>query len=195
MEGNSLVLLQRIFEELSTCLTHAPTRWELMRELILSGGATPVLTRVDQRLRGTGLWLDFHFNPARMYPRHQAPGARKTMRYLELKELWCRRRRWSSTPSSGTRTIRKSHSTPSRYDRLLLQRYRGQRRGGASNQQDKPQHGRGAGIGRVSSSCCRAWILDPAGQHFPHQTASIRSSSPREPQCGRSRASSTLSHP
>ena len=75
VEDRCLEKLGSILEEYSACLTFAPTRWALMRELVRKDGVTPALSRVNHRLEGTGLRLDFHFAPTR--PSHgQASSSR-----------------------------------------------------------------------------------------------------------------------
>ncbi len=65
VESRCLEKLESILEEYSACLTYAPTRWALVRELVRKDGVTPALARVNHRLEGTGLKLDFHFAPTR----------------------------------------------------------------------------------------------------------------------------------
>ncbi len=68
VEDRCLEKLESILEEYSACLTFAPTRWALVRELVHKDGVTPALVRVNHRLEGTGLRLDFHFAPTRPSP-------------------------------------------------------------------------------------------------------------------------------
>ncbi len=65
VESRCLDKLESILVEYSACLTFAPTRWALVRELVRTDGITPALARVNHRLEGTGLRLDFHFAPTR----------------------------------------------------------------------------------------------------------------------------------
>ncbi len=66
VEGRCLEKAESILEEYSACLTHAPTRWALLRELIRWDGVTPALARINHRLEGIGLRLDFHFAPTKL---------------------------------------------------------------------------------------------------------------------------------
>ena len=63
MEDRCLEKLESILEEYSACLTYPLTRWALMKELVRKDRVTPALSRVNHRLEGTGLRLDFHFAP------------------------------------------------------------------------------------------------------------------------------------
>ncbi len=65
VEGRCLEKAESILEEYSVCLTHAPTRWALLREIIRRDGVTPAIARVNHRLETIGLRLDFHFAPTR----------------------------------------------------------------------------------------------------------------------------------
>ncbi len=65
VEDRCLEKLESILEEYSACLTFARTRWALVRELVRKDGVTSALARVNHRLEGTGLRLDFHFAPTR----------------------------------------------------------------------------------------------------------------------------------
>ena len=72
VEGRCLVKLESICEEYSACLTYAPMRWALKRELFQKDGITPALARVNHCLEGLGLRLDLHFAPTRPSRRHTA---------------------------------------------------------------------------------------------------------------------------
>ncbi len=65
VEGRCLEKAESILEEYSACLTHAPTHWALLREIIRRDGVTPAIARVNQRLKSVGLRLDFHFAPTK----------------------------------------------------------------------------------------------------------------------------------
>ncbi len=65
VEGRCLDKLESVLEKYSACLTYAPTRWALLRELIRKDRVTPALSRVNHRQEGTEVRLDFHFTPKR----------------------------------------------------------------------------------------------------------------------------------
>ncbi len=84
VEDHCLEKLESILEEYSACLTYAPTRWALVRELVRKDGVAPALARVNHRLEGTGLRLDFHFVPTR-----PSPGLPSSSR-PSTNDHWCR---------------------------------------------------------------------------------------------------------
>ncbi len=61
VEGRCLEKSESILYEYFVCLTHAPTRWALLREIIRRDGVTPAIARVNHRLEAIGLRLDFYF--------------------------------------------------------------------------------------------------------------------------------------
>ncbi len=74
VEDRCLEKLESILEEYSACqLTYVSTRWALVRELVRKDGVSPALSRVNHRLEGAGLRLDFHFAPTR--PSHGLPSS------------------------------------------------------------------------------------------------------------------------
>ncbi len=56
VEGRCLEKLESILEEYSACLTYAPTRWALVRELVRKDGVTPALARVNHHWKEGGPW-------------------------------------------------------------------------------------------------------------------------------------------